>query len=108
MNINKIVQTLDCELERVRSNLDLEVCYYTISNCTESLRELAKHPQYTVEIRHNSEVSYHSSVAYLNTIYITSGSKENIRRFAFDKIYDMHRALKLPMITNDQVTFVEI
>ena len=70
--------------------------------------ELVKPVQYTVEIRHDSEVSYHSSVAYLNTIYITSGSKENIRHFAFDKIYDMHRALKLPMITNDQVAFVEI
>lgn len=70
--------------------------------------ELIKHPQYTVEIRHDSEVSYHSSVAYLNSIYIISGSKENIRRFAFDKIYDMTRAFKLPMITIDQITFVEL
>ena len=70
--------------------------------------ELVKPVQYVVEIRHDSEVSYHSSVAYLNSIYIISASKENIRRFAFDKIYDMTLAFKLPMITIDQITFVEL
>ena len=103
--LNEVIKKLDCELERVRSNLDIEVCYYTISNCTELLRELAKPVKHIVEYTYVSKLGFTSDY---HGRYFLERTLLDLRIEVVNELNDARELIGFNKINVDEIIFVEV